>query len=186
MKDIRIETERLLLRKFQIEDTENCYRNWGKDDILGKYLPMYPVKDQTDMQKMIKEYIRAYENDAYIWLIQNKETKEPIGYISVSIPYKELKIGEIAYLIGSKWWNKGYAFESVRAVILHMFQKENIYMIEAKYNETNTASGNLLRKLGLREDGRLRGRRIDRSSGERNALVVCSILKSEFVLSQLC
>ncbi len=183
MKDIEIETERLLLRKFKMEDTEHCFTNFGKDDSLGKYFPMYPVEDQMAMKEMIQGYVYAYENNAYIWLIQVKGTEELIGNISVSIPYKELEIGEIAYLIGSKWWNKGYAYESVRAVIWHMLQKENLYMIEAKYNETNIASGNLLRKLGFKEDGRLRGRRIDRDGGKRNSLVVCSILRNEFTHS---
>ena len=33
-------------------------------------------------------------------------------------------------------------------------------MLEAKYNISNMASGNLLKKLGLQNDGELRNRRI--------------------------
>jgi ribosomal-protein-alanine N-acetyltransferase len=180
VKEIRKETERLILRKFEITDIESCFNNWGNDDALGQYFPMYPFDNQMIMGKMIQSYINAYENDAYIWLVQEKESGELIGNISVDIPYKQLQIGEIAYLLGSKWWKRGYAFEAGFAVIQYMFQVEKLYMIEAKYNETNIASEMLLRKLGLKEDGRLRGRRISRDSGERNSLVVCSILNSEF------
>lgn len=180
MTDIRIETERLILRKFEIEDTIDCFNNWGKDNALGKYFPIYPVDSQLAMKEIIQGYINAYENDAYIWLVQIKETKELIGNMSVNLPYQQLSVGELAYLLGSRWWRKGYAYEAANAVIKFMFEIENLYMIEAKYNETNTASENLLHKLGLKEDGRLRGRRIDRDSGKRNALVVCSILNSEF------
>ena len=181
LKDIRVETERLILRKFEIGDTKQCFNNWGKDNALGKYFPMYPVKNQLTMKKMIQGYINAYENDAYIWLVQIKENGESIGNISVDIPYSQLQVGEIAYLIGSIWWKKGYAYEATSAVIQYMFESENLYMIEAKYNETNAASEKLLHKLGLKEDGRLRGRRLDSDSGKRNSLVICSILKNEFI-----
>ncbi|GKX66504.1 hypothetical protein rsdtw13_17620 [Clostridium sp. TW13] len=54
-------------------------------------------------------------------------------------------------------------------------------MVEAKYNITNKASAKLLQKLGMKHDGILRNRRIDKESGARNDLVICSILKSEYV-----
>ena len=55
-------------------------------------------------------------------------------------------------------------------------------MLEAKYNISNMASGNLLKKLGFQIDGELRNRRIDVVSGERKNLVICSITKGELEL----
>ena len=53
-------------------------------------------------------------------------------------------------------------------------------MIEAKCNETNDASLQLLEKTGFQVDGRLRGRRMDLLTGGRNALVGMSITQKEF------
>ena len=60
--------------------------------------------------------------------------------------------------------------------------KRDMYMLEAKYNISNLASGNLLKKLGFQLDGELRNRRIDITSGERKNLVICSITKEDFLI----
>lgn len=36
-----IETTRLLLRKFNEHDVGECFRNFGQDRELGRYLPIY-------------------------------------------------------------------------------------------------------------------------------------------------
>lgn len=68
----------------------------------------------------------------------------------------------------------------MEAVISYIFQERKLYMIEAKYNENNIASGKLLSRLGFQTDGILRDRRIDRETGKRSSLVVCSITQNEF------
>lgn len=56
-----------------------------------------------------------------------------------------------------------------------------MHLIEAKVNETNTASMKLLEKLGFQMDGRLRDRRIDLQSGNRNDLIIYSITREELL-----
>lgn len=113
------------------------------------------------------------------WIIEEKDSHEPIGYVSVDIPYDILGIGEIAYLLGEKYQNKGYALEAIEDVISYLFQERKLYMIEAKYNETNVASGKLLSRLGFQIDGVLRDRRIERGTGKRSNLVICSLTQKE-------
>ncbi|MDE7324423.1 MAG: GNAT family N-acetyltransferase [Lachnospiraceae bacterium] len=47
--------------------------------------------------------------------------------------------------------------------------------IEARCNETNQASLKLLEKSGFQVDARLRGRRVDLLTGERDDLIITSI-----------
>ena len=98
----------------------------------------------------------------------------------MDIPYDILGIGEIAYLLGEKYQHRGYALEAMEAVIAYLFMERKLYMIEAKYNEDNIASGNLLKRLGFQMDGILRDRRIDRETGKRSSLVVCSITQNDY------
>ena len=74
------------------------------------------------------------------------------------------------------------AFEALQCIIQEYLVKRDMYMLEAKYNISNIASGNLLKKLGFQFDGELRNRRIDIASGERKNLVICSITKEELEL----
>lgn len=85
-------------------------------------------------------------------------------------------------VIGERFQNKGYAFEALQCIIKEYLMKRDMYMLEAKYNISNLASGNLLKKLGFQLDGELRNRRIDIASGERKNLVICSITKEDFLI----
>lgn len=177
MKEVlSMETERLIIRNFKCSDAKKCFTNFGQDESLGLYLPMFPMKEISEMNRLVS----AFEENPYIWLIEEKISYEPVGYISVDIPYDVLAIGEIGYVLGEKYQHKGYATEAVNAMISHLFLEQKLYIIEAKYNENNIASSRLLNKLGFKTDGMLRERRIDRITGQRCNLVVCSITKDEW------
>ena len=94
---------------------------------------------------------------------------------------KDKKFGK--YILGYPTEEKQMeAFEALQCIIQEYLVKRDMYMLEAKYNISNMASGNLLKKLGFQFDGELRNRRIDIASGERKNLVICSITKEELEL----
>ena len=175
-----METERLILRRFTMEDAEKCFEYFGQDKVIGRYIPMFPVCSMSAMEEMV----RGFCNNSNVWLIEEKCTGIPMGYVSVDIPYEVLGIGEIAYLLGEKFWHKGYAQEAVRRIIQYLFDEKELYMIEAKVNESNIASKILLQKLNFKQDGILRQRRIDFMLRERNNLIVYSILKEEYKIDK--
>lgn len=170
-----METKRLLLRHFCEGDAGSCYGGWGKDESLGHYILGYPM-NQMEMSSFVKEQIKN-ENS---FVIVEKESNICIGYVSVDIPYMQINIGEIGYVIGEKYQKKGYAFEAVDRILKEYFTERNIYMIEAKYNEDNIASAKLLKKLGFVPEGKLRNRRMDLLSGERRDMEICSMTCEEY------
>lgn len=171
-----IETKRLLIRHFNEKDTEECYQSWGKDRSLGQYMRPYPV---AGMQQM-KNLVQGFVTNMNVWVIVNKEPKKIVGYITVDVPYEQLCIGEIGYVIGEKFQKHGYAREAVSGILTEYLVNRNFYLMEAKCNETNTASRKLLEQTGFLEEGRLRGRRMNLLTGERNDLLVFSITREEF------
>lgn len=170
-----MQTKRLVIRNFEIGDAKKCFVNFGQDKSLGVYLPFFPMQEISEMDKLIT----SFAENPNIWLVEEKYSGEPIGYISIEVPYDVLAIGELGYVLGEKYQHKGYALEAVEAIISYLFSEKKLYMIEAKYNERNTASGRLLSKLGFKVDGILRDRRIDKVTGERCNLIVCSITERE-------
>ena len=44
------ETERLIIRNFDVTDYNNCFESWGKDSGLGKYIIIYPMNDIAQME----------------------------------------------------------------------------------------------------------------------------------------
>ena len=177
MNDNTLMTDKLILRHFTLADAQSCFECWGNDENTGKYFPFLPVASIFDMEQLIK----MYSGNEYMWAVVEKTSDSVIGHVNISIPYESLKIGELAYLLGSKWWGKGYAAEAAKAILQYMFIQKDMHLIEAKYNESNLPSAKLLKNLGFHYDGTLRDRRIDKYTGERNALVVCSLLRTEFL-----
>lgn len=170
-----IETERLRIRNFVSGDSKSCFESWGKDKNLGKYIALYPMSDISQMETLVS----FLEKNKHAWLLEEKVTGNIIGYIIVDIPYDLLKIGELGYVIAEKYQHMGYAYEALTCIIKKYLYEEELYLLEAKYNENNIASSELLNKLGFQIEASLRGRRIDSCSGKRNNMIVCSIMKEE-------
>lgn len=169
-----LETDRLFIRNFEIEDASSCFEGWGKDKNLGRHILGYPMEEAQ-----MESFVKALVENKNAWVIVEKESQKCIGYITIDIPYMQLGIGEIGYVIGEQYQHKGYAYESVNCILQEYLVARDMYMIEAKYNANNLVSGNLLNKLGFQIDGELRDRRIDIKTGRRNNLVICSITKED-------
>lgn len=172
-----LETERLRIRNFVSEDSKSCFESWGEDKNLGKYIILYPMSDVSQMESLVNSLV----NNKNAWILEEKITGNVIGYITVDIPYELLKVGELGYVIAEKYQHCGYAYEALTCIIKRYLYEEELYLLEAKYNENNIASSKLLNKLGFQVEASLRGRRIDRHSGERDNLIVCSLTKDEVI-----
>lgn len=175
-----LETSRFLIRNFEKDDARSCFEGWGQDKNLGKYILGYPMEFER-----MKALVSAWAEDENAWVIVEKESGNCIGYVTVDIPYKELEIGEIGYVIGERFQNKGCAFEAINRIVQEYLFNKGLYMLEAKYNASNIASGKLLKKLGFQVDGELRNRRIDFATGKRQNLVICSVTKDDKPRSDL-
>jgi Acetyltransferases, including N-acetylases of ribosomal proteins len=176
----KLETKRLILRKFAFEDTEQVFLNWASDGKATEYFAFGPDKSVEETKVNIEGWINEYDKEnKYIWCIQEKNSNQLIGTITADMPYKELQTCEVAYIIGSKWWNKGYATEALIEVIRYLLIEEGVYLVEAKHNSDNVASGKVLLKAGMRKETELRGRRINKMTGRRGNLAVYSIIRIE-------
>lgn len=175
IKRERYETERLCIRHFDLADVDSCYKGWGQDEQLGKFIVGYPMAKET-----MESFVMAMAGNENAWVIAEKKSGQCIGYMIVDIPYPQLAIGEIGYVIGEHFQRKGYAYEAVSEVLYIYFKEKSLYMMEAKYNINNFLSKKLLKKLGFVTDGILRNRRIDLKTGLRCDLVVCSICRDKY------
>lgn len=70
----RLETERLILRKFTKEDAAAMYKNWASDDEVTKYLT-WSTHSNIDVSKnVLEDWVNSYSDDKYYqWAIVLKE-----------------------------------------------------------------------------------------------------------------
>ncbi len=154
---IRIETERLILRAFVIEDVPFAFSNWMSDEKVTEFL-RWPTHRSMDITKRVMaEWLDNYTDKSfYQWAIVLKEIGEPVGTISVvDIDERTNKV-HIGYCIGSKWWNKGYTSEAFAAIIPFFFNDVKVGRIEAQHDPNNPNSGKVMKKCGLQYEGTLR------------------------------
>jgi ribosomal-protein-alanine N-acetyltransferase len=104
----KLETTRLILRRFTMADAEPMYRNWTSDPEVTKYLT-WPAHGSVDISRMVlSDWVAGYEkDDFYQWAIVLKETGEPVGSISAVSLNDKAELAHIGYCIGRNWWHRG-------------------------------------------------------------------------------
>ena len=154
---VRIETSRLILRKFDKTDIELAFRNWTSDDKVTRFLRWPTHADMSITETVFNDWISQYANaDFYQWAIVPKDIGEPIGTISVVSSDEKTEKIHIGYCIGSKWWNLGYTSEAFQAVISFFFEQVGAKRIESQHDPENAGSGKVMEKCGLLYEGTLR------------------------------
>lgn len=145
-----LETERLLLRTFQLEDAPAIY-GWASDEEVTRYLRF---KTHTDLKESItiaEHWIKEYSNPYFFqWAIVLKESLKTIGSIGIQILSFSDKRGELGYCLHKKWWNRGYTSEALKAVIHFGFTEVLFHRLEACHSVNNGASGKVMQKAGMR------------------------------------
>ena len=104
----RLETERLILRKWEFDDAEQAYTNWATDEEVHKYVSWPIHKDVNETKDLLNIWIKEYENNSYNWVVEIKDTHEIIGNIAVGKVNKKQNTCDLGYCYGSRFWGKGY------------------------------------------------------------------------------
>lgn len=154
---VKLETSRLLLRPFNINDANCMYNNWANDDNVTKYLTWKSYQSIDDANFILNEWTKSYDNkDFYQWAIVLKEIDEPIGSISVVEINEKVNMVTIGYCIGKKWWHKGITSEAFERIIKFLFDEVKVNRIQSRHDVENENSGKVMKKCGLKYEGTLR------------------------------
>jgi [ribosomal protein S5]-alanine N-acetyltransferase len=151
-----ITTQRLVLRLFEESDAADVARLCNNYNIYKStlYLP-YPYAIE-DALKWMERHRKHFDADkSYEFAVTDKETGELYGAIALS-NNQAFHHGEIAYWIGEAFWGKGYATEAAQAIVQFAFDEKNYHKVFARYFASNPASGRVLQKLGMKEEGVLK------------------------------
>lgn len=153
----RIETERLILRPFVIEDAEDVYRNWASDPEVTKYLT-WPAHPSADISRMLlNDWVPRYAaGDYFNWAMEWKETGRVIGNISVVRLREDIDEAEIGYCMSRAYWGRGIMPEALKAVMDYLFRTAGVNRIAACHDARNPKSGRVMEKAGMKLEGVLR------------------------------
>lgn len=174
-----IETERLILRRFEYADTQAMLKNWIADEKI-QYMYSEPVySTEAEVTELLDKYIGSYaKEDYYRWAIIDKETNECIGQIAYFLVDSKNHFAEIEYCIGSAFQRRGYATEATKAVIAYGFDKINLHKVQICTRPINTPSKRVIEKCGFAYEGTLRD--FFYMDGGYQSRLYYSILRNEY------
>jgi RimJ/RimL family protein N-acetyltransferase len=149
---MEINTNRLLLSKFTKEAISETYLNALNDHtIMGMTEARHIVWDRNKAEKFIDN---SNTDDSILFSVIINESKKPIGNIRLFNIHKIHMRAELSLLFYDKTeWNKGYATESINAIINYAFETLKLHRIFADYYSTNQASSKIFNKAGFKIEG---------------------------------
>lgn len=151
----KLETNRLILRQFTIEDTDAMYNNWASDPEVTKYLT-WPHHETVEISRsVLNDWVSQYSNEVcYQWAIVLKENgNEPIGSIAAVRIDDTIEMVHMGYCIGKRWWKQGITSEALDALIKFFFEEVGVNRIELRHDPRNPNSGKVMQKCGLKYEG---------------------------------
>jgi len=151
---VKIETERLMLRRFTIDDADSMFNNWASDNDICKYMRWTRHENKEETMNKISSWVDSYNNKSfYQWAITLKENDEPIGAIGLFIVNEFDLCGDVGYCVGKKYWGQGIATEALKAVLQYAFGIIGFNRIETYHSINNPASGRVMEKCGMTFEG---------------------------------
>ncbi len=152
-----IETERLILRRFERSDAKSMMNNWISDEKVQSEYGEPAYKTEVEVLELLNKYLSQYADDNYYrWAIIEKVSGEVIGQIAFYLVYLRNHFAEIEYCIGAGHQRKGYATEATKAVIQYGFEMIGLHKIQICARTANIKSLGVIKKCGFTYEGTLR------------------------------
>lgn len=153
-----LETPRLTLRPMTMRDTADIYE-YSRDKEVARHVLWDAHRSMADSREYLRYILRQYrEGRPSSYGMVLKETGRLIGTIGFMWLNQENSTVEVGYSLARAHWNKGLTTEALQALIDMSFTYLHIHRIEAQHDVANPASGRVMLKCGMRQEGVLRGR----------------------------
>lgn len=142
-----IETKRLYLREFIIQDAEFLFALNNDEEVL-KFTGDKPFENVSEAFEFIKNYKDYKLNGFGRWVVISKKSGEPIGWNGIKL--NEENLIDIGFRFFKKDWNRGYATESSIGVLDYSFTKIGCNQVIGRASIDNAASIKVLEKLNMK------------------------------------
>lgn len=149
MEVLPIETERLILRQFRVDDAKDVFA------ILSDEQTTLDCGGYHAFDEMDEEYGRLMQKFAgqTRYSIICKETGRVIGMISMMDAERAVPALELGIEIAPGVRRKGFAREALEGVVQAYFAKTDVVMFTGGHYAYNGSSGELLKKCGFTYEG---------------------------------
>ena len=151
-----LSTPRLSLRAFGQPDAPAIARLADDIQIYRNTLKIpYPYTEADARLWLSIQKEQARTGTGAVFAITRKDNGLMMGACGMEL-FSDHKRGELGYWLGRDFWGQGYATEAATAVVGWGFSALSLNRISAARFADNPASGRVLEKIGMQEEGMLR------------------------------
>lgn len=139
-------SNRLVLREFRLADAPFLFA-LNNDLEVMKYTGDKPFESLQEAEKFIDSYTHYEEVGYGRWLLEDKESFEPIGWCGLKF-HPDKNYTDLGFRIKKVAWNKGYATEAAQRCI-EFAKEKGLSQLVGRSMVENAASIHVLKKLGF-------------------------------------
>lgn len=143
-----LNTPRLLLRRFRLDDAADLYE-YLSDPQTYRFEPGEPL-ERTQADQRAADLAAS----PHFWAVVLRATGKVIGqlYLKQIEPPERLTC-ELGYILSPAYQRQGYGAEAAAARVRQALTAGGMHRIVAHCNPENTASWRLLERIGFRREG---------------------------------
>ncbi|MCB5164207.1 GNAT family N-acetyltransferase [Streptomyces bambusae] len=147
-----IYTPRLLLRRWREEDV-TAMAEIHADPAVMRWIRDGSVLDVDRTAEAIERWEEEWDDEGFgLFAVELLGSGELAGFTGLSVPHFLPELShevEIGWRLGRPFWGQGYASEAAHASLEFALQDRGLERLVSICNPQNTASLNVMRKLGL-------------------------------------
>lgn len=171
------------LRPFTVADASRVKDLAGDAEVSATVLNIpHPYAEQMAVDWIGTHEPELAECGSVNFAITLSSTAVLIGAIGLSVSPRH-DLAELGYWIGKSYWRNGYGTEAARAMVDYGFAQMHLNRIQADYLPRNAASGRIMEKVGMQEEGLMR--ESIKKHGRYEDRIRCAILKSDWMATEI-
>lgn len=142
-----LQTERLTLRPFRLDDAATACQLFGIDEDMYRYSGWNPYATAEDAESFIRMTLEDVEPHAHCFAIEYNGTL--VGNIGAYNYEEDKNRVEVGFSIAKEYWGRGFATEALKEVLQFLIQTEGVSTVIAWRAEENIGSKNVLERAGM-------------------------------------
>ena len=166
--------EHVILRAFEREDAERCYRWMNDPNIVRTLKSRYPIAFQNEAE-WLERAMHSHTNERH-FAIERKDDRAHIGNASIHDIDWVSRTAAFGLFVGEpSAWNRGFGSDAIRTLVRFAFEEMNLHKLRINVFEYNDRAKHVLETHGFVQEGRLR--REFYREGSYHDLLILSIFR---------
>lgn len=147
--------EHVILRAFEREDAERCYRWMNDPNIVRTLNARYPIAFQNELE-WIEQAIHAQTGERH-FAIERKDDRNHIGNASIhDIDWVSRRAWFGIFIGEPTAWNRGFGGDAIQTLVRFAFTEMNLSKLSIRVFEYNERAKHILETHGFVREGCLK------------------------------